>query len=131
MDFSDIASTTKNIWELFSDANEIAKKTENLDLQRKLNELQGQIIFLERQLLEKDKKLLEYEKIQEDTKNFIFENNLYWSIGDNEKTGPFCPKCKNGESKSSQMTTDTHFYRCPVCSYNERHTAAKKVSMQY
>ena len=64
MNILDTTSAIKNIWGLFSDAKEIAKKTENLDLQGKLNDLQQQIIFLERELNEKDRKLLEHEKKQ-------------------------------------------------------------------
>jgi hypothetical protein len=127
MSIADTTSAIKNMWDLFSDANEIANKSENLDLQRKLNQLQQQIILLERQLIDKDRVLLEYERKEYQKQNLTFQDNLYWKIDEQDnKEGPFCPKCKDGDQKEARMTTSEYLYICPVCRHAHRHTEQPK-----
>lgn len=129
MVLSETANTIKNVWDLFKDANEIANKTENLELQRNLNELQQQIIFLERQLNEKERQILDFEKQITQNTEFVFQKNMYWKDEDGSLIGPFCPACKDGNQKIVRLTIGKQYYKCPVneCNFVEEHTKADPI----
>ena len=46
-----------------------------------------------------------------------FETNVYWMREGETRSGPFCPKCWDGDRKTARMEDrpDDHYWRCPVC----------------
>ena len=68
-------------------------------------------------LREEIKKLREKEKPQT---NLELSENVYWLLSDNERTGPFCPRCYSEHHRLATLLDGARFvgktrWICPVC----------------
>lgn len=119
---------------IISNAKEVAelvKKLGNIDLYRRIVELEGEIVDLsaeshrlKQQVHELQEKLSVREQLQ-------FLSRVYWLVEGETKTGPFCQVCYDADGKlirlqdgtaddydarSGQVLRGTkRFYRCLKC----------------
>lgn len=92
------------------DTVKIIQKIDNLDLYRKILDLQAEVM----DLVEENRNL----KLQLQNKDsIIFTDSAYWKkIEDNKFDGPFCPRCWDYESKLIRLIKHQGYHpKCPQC----------------
>lgn len=112
--------------ENFKDVLRVADTLNNLDLYKKLSELQTAVFALE----EENRSLKEQLNIKN---TLTFEDEKYWLERNGQKEGPFCTVCWDIDSKLVRMRSyqllgvDTHDHICDFCSRhrNKGHSKAK------
>ncbi|HXU92477.1 MAG TPA: hypothetical protein VFP33_02350 [Gallionella sp.] len=103
---------------IISNAQEIAnlvKKLGNVDLYRKIVELEGEIIELTGQnhlLMEKVRELEQAMKIKE---ALIFSRNVYWLENEESRDGPYCPRCYDVNGKLVRLQPWDDTWACFEC----------------
>ena len=99
----------------FKDLFKVADSINNLELYRKLSELQTRAIELE----EENRSLKERLATKE---NLVFEDDKYWLTQDGRKDGPYCNVCWDIDTKLVRMV-NSEFYgvKSFVCDYCARH----------
>ena len=75
---------------------ELVKKLGNIDLYRKIVELEGEIIEISRQKLHLEQRVDELEKVTKLRAEMKFREPLYFREGD---ATPFCPTCFEKDEK--------------------------------
>ena len=96
------------------------KKASKSEAQEQLMKLREATLELEKEnlaLREEIKKLREEEKPQT---NLELSENVYWLLSDNERTGPFCPRCYSENHRLATLLDGARFvgktrWICPVC----------------
>lgn len=97
---------------------ELIKKMGNIDLYKRIVELEGQIINLSRDKHQLEVKLYEIEKAIEQEQDMEFRMPFYYK---GEDPHPFCPKCWEANRKAihlkgpindQMMGTSYHCYEC-------------------
>ena len=103
---------------IITNAKEIAdlvKKLGNIDLYRKIVELEGEIIELtgqNRLLIEKTRELEQALKIKE---ALVFAENVYW-LGDEEgRDRPYCQRCYDVNKKLIRLQQWDDAWACFEC----------------
>ena len=105
---------------IVENAKEIAdliKKYDNIELYRKIVELEGDIIELTRQIRSLEEKNEELEKKLSLSKKMKYKKPFYFQGGDE---APFCPLCYEREEKPIHLLgpekwDDKQRYNCPSC----------------
>jgi len=99
----------------FKDLFKVADTVNNIELYKKLSELQTAVFALE----EENRSLKEQLNIKN---NLTFEDEQYWLNKNGQKEGPFCNVCWDIDSKLVRMVT-SEFYgvKSYVCDYCTRH----------
>jgi hypothetical protein len=96
----------------------IIRKTDNVELQQKILDLQGQILQLvedNMNLKEEVRGLNERTRIKE---TLTFRNDAYWiPRAENAEDGPYCSKCWDSEGKLIRQHSmrNPSFHECPEC----------------
>lgn len=88
---------------VISNAKEIAeliKKLGDVELYKKIVELEGEIIELTREKHSFEVRVEELQKVLQISKDMNFKEPFYYVEGDNV---PFCPKCWEGDSTSVHL----------------------------
>ena len=101
--------------ELVRDAINVAKELNNLDLRKKLVELEGQVLDMQTDLRRKDTRIAELELAFDFKGKAVFKNNTYWIEGDSH---PYCPTCFDRDRKLVHMVTfglGMTIYLCGSC----------------
>lgn len=94
----------------FKETVKIIQKIDNLDLYKKILDLQSEVM----DLMEENKLL----KSQLQNKELlIFQDSAYWTKKEDDKLdGPFCPRCWDYESKLVRLISHTGYHpKCPQC----------------
>ncbi|MBZ5627003.1 MAG: hypothetical protein LAQ69_51260 [Acidobacteriia bacterium] len=103
---------------IISNAREIAdvvKKLGNIDLYRKIVDLEGEIIELTGQnhlLLEK---IGDLEKALKTKAQLLFEKNVYWLAEAQAKDGPYCQRCYDVAGKLVRLQPWDDLWACFEC----------------
>ncbi len=79
---------------------ELVKKLGNIDLYRRIVELEGEIIELSRQRLQLEQRVDELEKSARLKAEMVFHEPLYFQEGDST---PFCPTCFEKEGRAIHL----------------------------
>lgn len=107
-----------DIYAMIKDAISLAQKGDNLDLMRKLFDVQAELLDLQNRNLELEREnmaLREAEKIKEHIE-YNPARTLIYQIDDGDKIGPYCTTCFEKEGKLYSMRLwDVGRWHCPVC----------------
>ena len=107
---------------------ELVKKLDDIELYRKIIELEGEIIKLAREKHALDLRVEELNKSLQTTSQMCFREPFYYVEGDSV---PFCPKCWEVDKISVHLFYEEHFkgetkYVCHHCHsifwHNSNHT---------
>lgn len=118
---------------IIDNAKEIAlvvKKFNDVELYRKIVDLQGEIVSVvgeNRELHEEVDRLRESLKLKQD---LVFEHNAYWLPGQGgRRDGPFCSNCWDGDQTLRRMHDYgvPNYARCPKCKDNVNITGVPNV----
>ena len=105
---------------VISNAKEIAdliKKLGDVELYRKIIELEGEIIELTREKHILDERVQELSNTLKTKENMTFRQPFYYQEGDNV---PFCPRCWEADNTAVHVVNGGHFHAgtrhtCPSC----------------
>lgn len=88
----------------------LIQKIDNLDLYRRILNLQAEVM----QLVEENTELKRSLNLQQD---LVFEKNAYWKRSqDSQKEGPFCPQCwDSSRLLMRSLDKGDRIYICPKC----------------
>jgi hypothetical protein len=92
---------------------EIVQKADNIELYRKILDLQYEAMNVIQQMNElKEQNRVLKEKL-ETVENLTFKDKVYFKNGDSE---PFCSKCWDADSKLIRLHGDGEgWFQCPSC----------------
>jgi regulator of replication initiation timing len=100
--------------ETVKDIGVLVQKLDNMDLVKRLVELQEQVydvVTENRDLKEQNRTLQETLTTRE---QLTFRKNSYW----NGQEGPFCSRCWDADGQLVRLHTQQGFYpRCPKCDH--------------
>ncbi|HAN56315.1 MAG TPA: hypothetical protein DCQ77_09080 [Betaproteobacteria bacterium] len=105
---------------IITNAKEIAdlvKKLGNVDLYRKIVELEGEIIELSGQnnhLVERTRELEQALKTKE---ALVFSKNVYWLGGEESRDGPYCQRCYDVTGKLVRLQPWDNQWACFECKH--------------
>ena len=101
---------------LFRSIADLIKKVGDIDLYRKIVELEGAILELTHQKREADDKIQKLTDALAFKEKLTFKSSVYFASGDNI---PYCPKCWEGTKLASHLTPpnvyDVMTRVCPQC----------------
>jgi len=103
---------------IISNAKEVAdlvKKLGDIELYRKIVELEGEIIELTREKRELDDETARLKSLLDSSKEMKFNNPFYYAEGDNT---PFCPRCWEVDKIQMHLNnrrTTAFPWVCPNC----------------
>jgi thymidine phosphorylase len=105
---------------IIENAKEVAdlvKRIGDIDLYRKIIELEGEIIELTRQNRNQQEEIEELKKLVNKKQDMKFVKPFYYIDGDHQ---PFCPKCWEVNALSVHLTGPVYVtsgprYDCPNC----------------
>lgn len=97
---------------------QLIQQIDNVELYRKILDLQGEVMGLVQENSELRKEISSLKESLRVTESLKFERNVYWNEKtDGTKEGPFCSKCWDKEKLLVRMTTmgSPQYHRCPAC----------------
>jgi hypothetical protein len=101
------------------EAVKLVQKIDNIELYRKLLDLQGEVLQFSEQLKNKDKRIEELEAALQIKGNLKLKDSAYYLFDENDqlKDGPFCTKCFDVDQKTCRLlATETEpKVFCPNC----------------
>ncbi len=103
---------------IISNAKEIAevvKKLGNIDLYRKIVDLQGEIVELTSQNHSLLEKIRDLEQALKTKAQLSFEKNVYWLIETKGKDGPYCQRCYDVTGKLVRLQPWDDLWACFEC----------------
>jgi hypothetical protein len=102
---------------LIEDAKEAVKlvqQIDNIELYRKILDLQAEAIELMEKLREKDEKI----KQLEDINSVEIQNNFAYRVIDGKPLGPYCPGCFSKDKKLVELLNiQNSAYGCSICQF--------------
>jgi hypothetical protein len=97
-------------------ALDVAKSINNLELQRQLIDVQGQILDLQLENAGLKEKLRSTEDFKTLSVGLEFDKNCYWRPVGDKKEGPFCSPCLDTKRVLVRMhQLENGYARCPSC----------------
>ena len=108
------------IVENMKEVADLVKKVGDIDLNRKIVSLEGEVLDLTREKRHLEVRVEELEKTLNLKKNLAFKEPLYWLEGD---TTPYCPGCWEDKRSAVHLTflddySDATRWQCPVCRHH-------------
>ena len=91
------------IIENFKDVLKLADAANNLDLYKKLAELQNSVLSLQEENRELKEHLAKRDEHDATQKNLKHDGERYWLEKDGKKDGPFCHTCWDRDNKLVRM----------------------------
>jgi hypothetical protein len=96
---------------------DLVKKVGDIELYRKIVELEGEIIELTRQNRSQQEEIEELKKILNKKQDMIFKKPFYYIENDHQ---PYCPKCWEVNALAVHLTGPVNVmagarYDCPNC----------------
>lgn len=88
----------------------LIQKMDNLDLYRKVLDMQAEVMALVEENADLKRKLRVSDEL-------VFRDNAYWrGQGSQRENGPFCPRCWDSEAKLIRLKiTKAYQPECPNC----------------
>jgi hypothetical protein len=98
---------------------ELVRKVGDIDLNRKIVNLEGEVLDLTRDKRQVEVKFEQLEELLSLKKALVFKEPFYWLEGDET---PYCPACWEGTDRAVHVTfvfarTDETRWDCPHCKY--------------
>lgn len=104
------------IYDGFKDVVKVVKDLDNIELYKRILEIQSQINELYENNLHKSERIKELEELLSITGKMEFRNPFYYIEGDET---PLCPGCWDGDKKAIHLLGDSgRSQHCPNC-YNK------------
>lgn len=103
------------------EAVKIVQQIDNIELYKKLLDLQAEALEFAEQLKNKDKRIEELERALELKGKLVIRNSAYFSVDDNGQIvdGPFCTKCFDVDHIMCRIVRDVpegrKWVRCQKC----------------
>jgi len=102
---------------LIEDAKEavrLVQEIDNIELYRKILDLQAEAIELMEKLREKDEKIAQLEDIG----SVEIRNNFAYRVINDKISGPYCPRCFSKDRKLVDLLNiRDHAYVCAICKF--------------
>jgi hypothetical protein len=101
------------------DIADLVKKAGDIDLYRRIVNLEGEVIDLTRGKRRAEEKIEELERALKFNKELVLKDGLYWMPNDST---PFCTGCWDAKKlavrlKQLVMSIDGNRFQCPNCKY--------------
>ena len=104
-----------DLLETIKDVLKIADQLRDVELKRKLTNVQIECVDLAQENAMLREKMLRLEETAATSQTMVFHDNVYWAQRNRAPAeGPFCPKCWVDQGKAVPMTEQTHWL-CVVC----------------
>ena len=101
--------------EIASEVVKVVRQIDNIELHRKILDLQSEIVQLveeKQELVKENEELKDKWTIQGELE---FRDNAYWKASGE---GPFCPHCWDKDHSLMHMTGNDQGHRCHACRYS-------------
>jgi len=98
---------------------DLIKKFNDIELNRRILNLENEVLDLSREKRRADEKIEELERTLKLRKELYFFEPFYWNKGDQT---PFCPSCWETKTTAVHVTfghdnDDDSVWRCPSCNH--------------
>lgn len=103
---------------IINNAKEIAdlvQKLGNIELYRKIVELEAQIIDLTRENHTRSEQVSELQRQLSVKGQLRYEEKMYWLVDGNKKEGPYCQRCYDLEQKLVRLQPWDDAWMCFGC----------------
>jgi hypothetical protein len=109
--------------ENMKDVADLVKKFNDIDLNRRIVTLEGEVMDLTRDKRRAEDRIEELERALKFKGELKFKNGFYWAEGDD---GPYCVGCWDSKKAANRVVTITvhnmgRQMQCPVCRHNYGH----------
>jgi len=104
---------------------ELIKKIGDMELYKKILDLETEVRELTRDKRRSDDKVEELERTLKIKGELVFRENHYYLKNDEKEDGPFCSSCWDRDGKLIRIHNTVYGINCPVCA-KERLTAKRK-----
>jgi hypothetical protein len=108
-----------SVLENMKEVAELVKKLGDIDLNRKIVNLEGEVLDLTRDKRRAEAKIEELEELLKTKQALKFKAPFFWSEGDNT---PFCPSCWEGRITAVHLflnsdNSERTVWDCPNCKH--------------
>jgi len=101
--------------ENMKDVADLIKKLGDIDLNRRILNLEEEVLDLSREKRRADEKVEELERALNLKQNLLFEDNYYYIQRGDAKEGPYCSACWDRNKNLIRIHSGMFGYGCPVC----------------
>jgi hypothetical protein len=117
-----------SIYDMAKDAVKVAQKADNIELVKKLMDVQQTALEMQAKQHELNNRIEELEKANaqlrdqlEEEGSFILDQAVYWRKEDEGCQQPFCPTCKAKHllipMTPNKQGTNVAYFHCPNCNF--------------
>lgn len=108
--------------ETAKDVVELVQKADNIDLMRKVLQLQQEAMEQQEAIHRLTEELRDARAKLAQREAMSWDHNVYWRGDGKGREGPFCPKCLDGEERIARMANlEADIYgfvwKCPCCNH--------------
>ena len=108
------------VYEAVRDAISLAQKADNVDLLRKLLEVQAESLADREKIRSLSEENAELRAKLRQRDGMRFEHDVYWrQLQGEEREGPYCPKCMDGDGRTARLVDRDAYWKCPVCAHRQ------------
>ena len=104
---------------MFGTAVDLIKKGAQVEAQAQIQKLQEQYLELHAKNLELKQELLEAQTKLREQEDLVFEDPFFFLVRGEDKDGPFCPRCWQGDGRKCRIVATPDSYggshQCQVC----------------
>ncbi|MBB1319745.1 hypothetical protein H5123_19150 [Shewanella sp. SR43-4] len=101
----------------YKDIVDLIKKGSTLEAQERILELREAALELQEENLELREVNAKLQKRLATNESLKFESGLYWLLENDNRGGPFCPKCKDTKDQMVRMHKDDDGWWCYTCNH--------------
>ena len=101
----------------YKEITDLIKKGATIEAQEKIMELREAALALEEENIELKNKVKELEDKLNTKANVVWESPYYWSVNGDEKDGPYCQNCYDGDGKLIRLQQPGRegYWECHTC----------------
>lgn len=105
---------------IIDDVKSVAKtvqQIDNIDLYRRILDLQGEITTLVEENAKLRRQVTEFESVAATAAVLVVKRDSYWRVREGEEDGPFCTRCWDVDKKLVRLheAASPEYGRCPNC----------------
>lgn len=94
----------------------LAQRIDNIELYRKILDLQAEALDLVEQIRQKDEVIKDLQEKLAIQGQMKYEAPFYWRIDGDARDGPYCQQCWDNNRKVIRLQGDRHgAWDCPTC----------------